>query len=173
MYLQKGTKWNKTITKIGQYRTKISHFKLSKMPKKQRYGVATAQSVYEAAYEWYKFPFHSESGMSFSIRYICWLFHFHILGQNCPCRLYLSMQIQIMMFVTKSAIFDKPTPKMLLWSYLTELINEKVIIKFLDVHTINIYGKPHGIGILTVLYARPALWSVVSSHLRVINIDFN
>ena len=92
--------------------------KYQKNAKKQRYGVATAQSVYGTAYGWYKFSFHSESDMSFSIRYICWLIHFHILGQNCQCRLCLAMQIQSMMFVTL-------TPKMLLWLHIAELINEK------------------------------------------------
>ena len=36
---------------------------------------------------------------------------FPYLGPNCPCELCLSMQIQIIMLVSKSVIFDKPTKK--------------------------------------------------------------
>ena len=47
----------------------------------------------------------------------------------------------------KSAISSNPTPKMLLWLHIAELINKGIITKFLDVHTINIWSlKPHGIG---------------------------
>ena len=35
------------------------------------------------------------------------------------------MRIQIMMFVTKSAKGNKPTPKTMLWLHLAELINDK------------------------------------------------
>ena len=44
---------------IGQYRAKI-FLDCQKMPKKQRYGVATVQIVYATAYEWYKFSLLSE-----------------------------------------------------------------------------------------------------------------
>ena len=40
----------------------------------------------------------------------------------------------------KSAISSNPTPKMLLWLHIAELINKGIITKFLDVHT------THGIG---------------------------
>ena len=74
-----------------------------------------------------------------------------IYWAKSPCRLCLPMQIQIMTLVTKSAIFNKPTPKMLLWLHLAELfIEKKIIIEFLEVHTINIWGPiPHGIVLIS------------------------
>ena len=63
--------------------------------------------------------------MSFAINYICRPFHFHILGKNCPWRICLPVYIQIMTLVTKYAIFNKPTTKMLVWLHLAELIIEK------------------------------------------------
>ena len=97
--------------RILNYQTKQNKTNKQKQTKKQGCGVATAQSVYATAYEWYKFAFHSESDMSFSIRYICWPFRFHILGQHA---------------------------KMPPWLHVQELFNEKILIKFIELHTINI-----------------------------------
>ena len=130
--------------------TKISHFKISKMSQNTATESLKLNVWIQQPINYINCFFHSESNMFFSKRYICWLFHFHILGQNCPCRLCLPIQIQIMKLVTKSAIFNNPTPKMLLWLHLAELIFEKIIIKSLEVHTINIWGpKPHGIVLIS------------------------
>ena len=107
-------------------------------------------SVCATAYELFIFSFHSALDMFFAIKNICRPFHFQILGKNCPCMFCLPMFIQIMTLVTKSAMFDKPTTKMLVWLHLAELIIEKNIIKFLEVHSINIWGsKPHGIVLIS------------------------
>ena len=55
----------KRIRKIGQYIANLSHFKVLKRAKKQRYGVANFQIVYAAAYEWYQFSLLSELDMYF------------------------------------------------------------------------------------------------------------
>ena len=50
----------KRIRKTGQYIANLSHFKVLKNAPKQRYGVATVQIVYAAAYELYEFSLLSE-----------------------------------------------------------------------------------------------------------------
>ena len=65
MYLQKGTKWKKELGRSDNIQRIYHILKCSKRQKKQRYGVATFQIVYAAAYEWYKFSLLSELDMYF------------------------------------------------------------------------------------------------------------